>query len=77
MNQEINGWKIVSGYEVFVKNGKIMRGVIENHNGSEITAYPYRLMPDGSWSREIWHGSTRMEMKEMRQEKRKLGGCCF
>ena len=53
MNQEINGWKIVSGYEVFVKNGKIMRGVIENHNGSEITAYPYRLMPDGSWSREI------------------------
>ena len=53
MKKEINGWKIAGGYEVYVEDGKIMRGVIENHNGSEITAYPYRLMPDGSWSREI------------------------
>ena len=49
MKQEINGWRIVSGYEVYVENGKILRGVKQDSNGGRVPAYPYRQARGGGW----------------------------
>lgn len=36
-----DGWHIAAGYEVYVEDGKILRGVLGKGN-SRRTAYPYR-----------------------------------
>ena len=53
MKKMIDGWKIAGGYDVYVEDGKVLRGIKLDHNGHDVPAYPYRLMRDGSWSREI------------------------
>lgn len=45
-----DGWHVVSGYEVFVESGNILRGILYDPFGSPLTAYVYRRRRDGSWS---------------------------
>ena len=37
-----DGWHVLKGYEVYVENNMVMRGIKEDHNGERVTAYPYR-----------------------------------
>lgn len=37
-----DGWHVILGYEVYVENGLVIRGIKEDSNGSPVTAYPYR-----------------------------------
>lgn len=46
-----DGWHVVSGYEVFVESGNILRGILYDPFGSPLTAYVYRRCRDGSLSR--------------------------
>lgn len=41
MAQVKDGWHTVCGTSVFVENGKVVRGVTKDANGSEVTCYPY------------------------------------
>jgi len=49
MKKEINGWKIAGGYEVYVEEGKVFRGIKSDHNGHDVPAYPYRQAKSGGW----------------------------
>ena len=39
-----DGWHKIKGYEVYVENGRVVRGVKEDINGGEVPAYPYKLV---------------------------------
>lgn len=41
MTQIKDGWHKVYNEDVYVENGKVVRGVKKDYNGSEITCYPY------------------------------------
>lgn len=45
-----DGWHIVDGFEVYVENDRIIRGMREDRNGYKVTAYPYRKdTKTGNW----------------------------
>ena len=45
MKRKINdGWHIVSGYEVYVEDGKVLRGLSSD---KQRTVYPFRAVRDG------------------------------
>lgn len=44
-----DGWHMVAGWEVYVEDGRILRGVMEDCNGSRVTCYPMRRD-----RREMW-----------------------
>lgn len=46
-----DGWHIIKGFDVFVKNGKIIRGMKKDCNGDYVPAFPYRATKYG-WSQE-------------------------
>ncbi|MDD6667771.1 MAG: hypothetical protein PUE58_07460 [Lachnospiraceae bacterium] len=46
-----DGWHIVKGFDVFVKDGKITRGIKKDYNGDYVPAFPYRSTKEG-WSQE-------------------------
>lgn len=37
-----DGWHKIKGCEVFVENGKVVRGIRLDSNGERVTAYPYK-----------------------------------
>lgn len=37
-----DGWHMVAGWEVYVEDGRILRGVMELCDGSRVTCYPMR-----------------------------------
>jgi len=41
-----DGWHTVEGYEVYVENGKILRGILGKGNAQR-TAYPYKVSKYG------------------------------
>nr|DAH10228.1 MAG TPA: hypothetical protein [Caudoviricetes sp.] len=41
-----DGWHEVYGENVYVENGKVIRGVKKDENGSKITSYPYEYSKD-------------------------------
>lgn len=43
-----DGWHIVYGRDVYVENGKVMKGLKKDHNNSLVTAYPY-IRRNGGW----------------------------
>lgn len=45
-----NGWHKVYGYDVYVEDGKILRGVDTDANGSQIPVYPFRACRDGGYT---------------------------
>lgn len=48
--QTTDGWHTVYGMDVFVEDGRIVRGVIIGRDGSRVTAYPYRYDREaGNW----------------------------
>ena len=46
MTQIKDGWHKVYGEDVYVENGKVVRGVTKDVNGSEKTCYPYKYSKD-------------------------------
>lgn len=44
-----DGWHVVCGYEVYVEDGKIVRGM-KNHGSSKVAAYVYRRCKTGGWN---------------------------
>ena len=46
MTQVKDGWHKVYGEGVYVENGKVVRGVTKDANGSEKTCYPYKYSKD-------------------------------
>lgn len=47
-----DGWHTVSGYDVYVEDGYILRGTKPDRNGHEVDAYPYYADKDnGGWTR--------------------------
>ena len=42
MSKPTDGWHKVHQYEVYVENGYVKRAVKKDHNGSRVTAYPYK-----------------------------------
>ena len=52
MKQVKDGWHTVAGHNVYVENGKIIRGV-EGEDLTRVPVYPYRWMPSANaWSKE-------------------------
>lgn len=51
--QSSDGWHNFYGYEVYVEDGCIQRGIGYDHNRHEITRYPYRKCPDSGWGTDI------------------------
>lgn len=50
MTQVKDGWHKVYGEDVYIENGKVVRGVTKDANGSEKTCYPYKYSKDhDSW----------------------------
>lgn len=49
MAQIKDGWHVVYGESVYVENGKVVRGVTKDHNGSEVTCYPYEYNKDNDF----------------------------
>lgn len=45
MKKISNGWHIVCGFRCYVEDGCILRATKVDHNGSEVTAWPYRKTP--------------------------------
>jgi hypothetical protein len=41
-----DGWHKIQGYEVYVENNKVIRGLKEN---GTLPAYPYKTAKDGGW----------------------------
>lgn len=41
-----DGWHKVYNENVYVENGKVVRGVALDHNGSKVTTYPYEYSKD-------------------------------
>jgi hypothetical protein len=41
-----DGWHVVYGEDVYVENGKVVRGVKKGENNSEVTSYPYEYNKD-------------------------------
>jgi hypothetical protein len=46
MAQIKDGWHVVYNEDVYVENGKVVRGVTKDYNGSEVTSYPYEYNKD-------------------------------
>lgn len=44
-----DGWHTLQGYQVYIQNNQILRGLKSDQNGSELTAYPYRISKYGGW----------------------------
>ena len=42
MKKIADGWHIIAGYEVYAKDGYILRGIKEDQNGSILPAFVYR-----------------------------------
>lgn len=36
-----DGWHTLKGFRVYIENGMVVRGLIKDHNGEDITAHPY------------------------------------
>ena len=50
MAQIKDGWHKVHEKDVYVENGKVVRGVTKDANNSEVTCYPYEYSEDhGCW----------------------------
>lgn len=47
MNKIKDGWHIIKGCEVYVENGRVIRGVKNDINGGRVPAYPYKSVEDG------------------------------
>lgn len=47
-----DGWHVICGYEVYVENGIVIRGIREDYNGSRVSAYPYRACRSGGWDHD-------------------------
>ena len=43
----MDGWHTICGYRVLVEDGKVIRGMKEDYNGSLVPAYVYRAVSDG------------------------------
>lgn len=43
--QNKDGWKVISGYEVYIEDGKVLRGISSRNT----TVYPYRRCRHGGW----------------------------
>ena len=41
-----DGWHTVKGYEVYVYEGKVIRGKKYDFNGQELPSYPYKYLDD-------------------------------
>lgn len=46
MSQIKDGWHVVHNEDVYVENGKVIRGVKKGENNSEVTSYPYEYNKD-------------------------------
>lgn len=44
-----SGWHEVDWKEVYIDEGRVLRGIVKDHNGGRITAYPYRKSKDVGW----------------------------
>ena len=49
---ERTGWYTVAGYEVYIENGIVKRGIGADPNGSRITVYPYIRSKYGYWDKD-------------------------
>lgn len=47
-----DGWHVICGYDVYVENGFIVRGIKEDYNRSPVAAYPYRRCRRGGWDQD-------------------------
>lgn len=47
-----DGWHKIYGYEVYVEDERVWRGIKYNWNGSPLTSYPYRRMDCNTWNNE-------------------------
>lgn len=53
MKKYSDGWHTVKGFEVYVENGCILRGVYINSIGSAKTTYPYKSSRYGGYDQCI------------------------
>ena len=44
-----DGWHTICGFNVYVENGIVKKGELEDYNGIHYTAWPYRLSKQGGW----------------------------
>ena len=41
-----DGWHVVYGENIYVQDGKVIRGTKKGENNSEVTCYPYKYNKD-------------------------------
>lgn len=51
MKKISDGWHTISGYTVYVEDGKVIRGILGEGNAQR-TAYPYRRARHGGWDND-------------------------
>lgn len=49
MKKVNDGWHMIANCEVYVENGKVVRGIKHDHYAGKVTGYPYRGSRDGGW----------------------------
>lgn len=42
-----DGWRRIKGFEVYIEDGRVIRGIREDVNGGRYSAYPYKSVEDG------------------------------
>jgi len=47
-----DGWHTISGAELYIEGGFILRGIKTDSNGGRVTAYPYRKNKRGGWDKD-------------------------
>lgn len=42
-----DGWHKIKGYEIYVEDNCVMRGIKYDYNNIPVAAYPYKIVKDG------------------------------
>ncbi len=48
----LDGWHTISGEELYIEGGTVLRGIKTDSNGGRVTAYPYRRAKGGGWDKD-------------------------
>lgn len=52
MRKTKDGWHKIAGFNIFIENNRVLKGVRRDIDGGEITAYPHRVNKNGDWNND-------------------------
>ena len=63
-----DGWHVIKGFEVYVDDNKVIRGVKKDHSGSEVPAHVYKL----DEKMQCWNSVSKVNVNTFRSGKYEL-----